>query len=553
MFGKRYAADIMKLFVEVLGYLASVVVLCGSEAWSATPLQQAERLRRLARLPKPEFTPLLSFNPFNGFNLLYDRVSVRREAEALGKALSESPGDAIGYVRLGILCREIDNTGKANVAFSTAARIFERQGIENSSDSKALAAYGEALAGLGRDAEAEHFMRRSVRMAGHEWESHAVLGRFLTARACRLALSDARPLIGPGADMAWFRKGRELVQFPDRLKRAQESAAEARTAIERAIELAPCESELRVWCAAAKCVQRYLTYVLDMKDAQEYSQGNRVSALFSPELAHDVAVASRLSSTNARVAAMSAVYVLLASSGNLIAEHLGKSFVQELWACAPEEVRLQVQDTMGRLEAIGQSDDPRIAASALESLGNIQFFLLGDSAAGETNLRRAVVLDSERGRDALAILLLSTGQWNELLEFCETSLKKIDTLEARLVAAIAFEKLGKLDEMVLLMSDTHRRYPDDFYSNLAMALTLIRISGGQPVISQATTLWLRAEKAAGKRPTRHQQAELLFAKGLLLSVRGEIESARACFEQVLALEPDNPEARQALEILELAG
>ncbi|MGC8989761.1 MAG: tetratricopeptide repeat protein [Verrucomicrobiia bacterium] len=67
------------------------------------------------------------------------------------------------------------------------------------------------------------------------------------------------------------------------------------------------------------------------------------------------------------------------------------------------------------------------------------------------------------------------------------------------------------------------------------------------------SLILRAEKAAGKTPTRSQVAELLFARGLVFALMDQVDQARSCFEKVIELDPENREATQALEIIDVGG
>ncbi|MCX8107719.1 MAG: hypothetical protein N3G20_02835, partial [Verrucomicrobiae bacterium] len=162
-------------------------------------------------------------------------------------------------------------------------------------------------------------------------------------------------------------------------------------------------------------------------------------------------------------------------------------------------------------------------------------------------------LDPARDQMGLAFVYLRDNRWEDLAEHAQAMLKKQDTLEARLLLGTALDKLGKTDDMVALMFDTQRRYPDDFLSNLALAQALIRISGEKVVLAQATSLLLRAEKAAGRAPDHRQHAELLFLKGLISALDGQMEIARVCFKQVLEHDPTFLEALAALEMVDLGG
>jgi len=543
----------VRVFVYGLAAAVAVVIAFNFQGRAAAPLNQAERLRRLARLPVVEPRSSLTFNPFNGYDLLHDKLAMRREAETMKLSLSESPANAMQYVRLGRLCREIGDSGTANVAFSTATRLFEQQNVESSVDGKILAAYGEAVAGAGRFDDAERVLRRSVRAAEPGWQTYAALGRFLTDRAVGSVMADGAFLVGPGHDLGWLGDRRGSSLFSERLERTQNQIGDAISALDRAIELAPEESELRVWRAAAKSARCYVETFSGAWEGGWQEPAKRLATLFPGEVTADLAEAARLSPTNARVLSMSAVYPVMSCYAALGSRGSGALALHEAWDSAPDDVRALVRHAMSRLDALAQLDEPRTAAAAMEMLGCIQLFVVRDTSGAEQNLRRASLLDSERGQAALAALLVDAGRWDELVALCEEELKKRDNVPGRLLFAKGLEKLGKLGAMAGVVLETHRRYPEDFNANVALALTLIRVSEEPVLLSQAVSLILRAEKAAGKTPSRYQVAELLFARGLVFALEDQVDQARSCFEKVIELDPGNREAIQALEIIDVGG
>ncbi|MDH7503461.1 MAG: tetratricopeptide repeat protein, partial [Verrucomicrobiota bacterium] len=383
--------------------------------------------------------------------------------------------------------------------------------------------------------------------------THAALGRLLTDSAVGSVTGDRTLLVGPGHDLGWLADRRGFSISSERLERVQNQIGDAISAFDRAIELGSGESEPRVWRAAAKSAKCYVEAVSGAREGGRQEPARRLAALFPAELAVDLAEAVRLSPTNARVLSMSAIYPLMscyvaggARSSKALALH-------EAWGSAPDGVRARVRQAMSRLDALAQADEPWTAAAAMEMLGSIQLFVVRDTSGAENNLRRASLLDSERGQDALAVLLVDSGRWDELVALCEEQLKRRDNVSGRLLFAKGLEKLGRLGAMAGVVLETHRRYPEDFNANVALALTLIRVSGEPVVLSQAVSLILRAEKAAGKTPTRSQVAELLFARGLVFALEGQVDRARSCFEKVIELDPENREATQALEIIDVGG
>lgn len=547
----------MTVRIRVFGYglaaAIAVMIACNVQGRAAAPLNQAERLRRLARLPEVELRSCLTFNPFDGYDLLHDKLAMRREAETMKLSLSESPVNAMQYVRLGRLCREIGDSGTAKVAFSTAARLFEQQNVESSVDGKILAAYGEAVAGAGRADDAERVLRRAARVAELEWQTHAALGRFLTDSAVGSIVADRTFLVGPGHDLGWLANRRGFSFSSDRLERVQVQIGDAISALDRAIELAPGESEPRVWRTAAKSARCYVEAVSGTWEDGRQEPGKRLAALFPAELMSDLSEAARLSATNARVLGMSAVYPVISCYGTVGSRGSRTFALNEAWGSAPDDVRARVRQGMSRLAVLAQMDEPQTAAAAMEMLGCIQLFVVRDMSGAEHNLRRARLLDSERGQDGLAALLVDAGRWDELAALSEEQLKKRDSVPTRLLFAKGLERLGKLGAMAGVVLETHRRYPEDFNANVALALTLIRVSGEPALLAQAVSLILRAEKAAGRTPTRYQVAELLFARGLVFALEGQVDQARLCFEKLIELDPGNWEAIQALEIIDVGG
>ncbi|MGC8989762.1 MAG: hypothetical protein ACP5MD_06540, partial [Verrucomicrobiia bacterium] len=335
-----------------------------------------------------------------------------------------SPANAMQYVRLGRLCHEIGDSGTANVAFSTAARLFEQQNAESSVDGKVLAAYGEAIAGAGRADDAERVLRRSVRVSELEWETHAALGRLLTDSAVGSVTRDSTRLVGPGHDLGWLTDRRGFSISSERLERVQNQIGDAISALDRAIELGSGESEPRVWRAAAKSAKCYVEAVSGAREGGRQEPARRLAALFPAELAVDLAEAARLSPTNARVLSMWAIYPLLTSYPAGSSGGSKALALHEAWGSAPDDVRARVRQAMSRLDALAQADEPWTAAAAMEMLGSIQLFVVRDTSGAENNLRRASLLDSERGQDALAVLLIDSGRWDELIALCEEQLKR---------------------------------------------------------------------------------------------------------------------------------
>ncbi|MCX8109263.1 MAG: hypothetical protein N3G20_10715, partial [Verrucomicrobiae bacterium] len=319
---------------------------------AASPLVQSERLRRLARLPRQDFDSVLSFNIFSGFNILYDAVALRREAETVQGALGQSPDNIFLGVRLGTLYREMGKPGAANLVFGGVARALEQQGVESLADVKWLAVYGEALAGLGRGDDAERILRKSARPEVGEWRCHAALGRFLAEKARGEMILRDPLLISPEGNLAWLTDDQVLVRAGDRVKRAESYIREALSAFDCAIRIAPNEAELRAWRAAARSLERYVAGVAGGWGVDDRAACKRLAMLLPDEAVVDLLDAERLSATNARVTAISAIYLLVSSGRNSTAGTSAKLMLKELWGLAPEGVRAHVQEKIGRLRVL---------------------------------------------------------------------------------------------------------------------------------------------------------------------------------------------------------
>lgn len=513
----------------------------------ATPVGSKERLRRLARLPRLSFTVGMAFDPLRGFSMLSDRATALREIAELRKALQGNASDAPRYARMGRWYGDLGEEKQARTALTKAVDLYREQGADQSDDGVLLADFGTALSALGNAEEAERILRRAVRASPKEWKCAAALGRFLGQQALVALTAKDNP---PGESAA--PNASPLKVAPAQAEKAQKLGQEALECYDRAVELGPKEPEPYAGRATARSLQRLLQAMLDGGSGSEPESLRLAKALYPKESLSDLRMAMSLSPKDPKAVGTAVMFELLLAAVDRGATHLEAFAEGEGWDSLPDATRQSLRESMARLEEMSQTGEAGPAAAALEMLGTLQCFVVRDVRGAESSLRRAVDLDPKRNQawESLVYLLASNKRSEDLLVVCEARLKTEESAHARLLLAKAYEQLERWDRLLDTAETLQRRYPEDFNANLALAAALLRRPPDDAALSRSAHAIAKAEKLLGTSPTADQVVNLLVLRGVLLGLAGQTEAARSSFKQLLEIEKDNADAREALEILE---
>lgn len=520
---------------------------------AAAPAGGKERLRQLVRLPRLSFDLGFAFDPLRGMVLPPNLLELNREIAKLRPSLEEDAANAAGYARLAQLYAEAGRTLDARRARAKAVSLYRQQGIEQSSDALKLAAFGVVLLGTDEIEEAERVLRRAVNLAPNEWRTLSGLARCLTVKAM-VALG---PRPGSRPETAWIAM-LLMDALTDKPSQAQTDAAEQATdeavaLYGRAIALEPKDPEPYVGRAGALTLRSCLQFLKEPTAGSAEPGGMRFArALYPATALPDMRAAARYAPRDPLrigIAAWYEVSTAFLERGTFPLEHLATG---ESWTNLPDSARQAVREAMARLEDLGQGTEKAAAAAALEMLAALQAYVVSDPRGAEASLRRAVALDPQRSSawDLLVFVLVTSQRPADLLAVCEARMKEEESARNRLLVAKAQEQLGHWDDVFAEVRTLQRRYPEDFYAQLALAAALLRNATDPAAFEQPAQLLAKAEKLAGDSPSRDQVVNLLFLRGLLLGLADQPEAARTQLKRALELDKETAGAAEALQILE---
>jgi tetratricopeptide (TPR) repeat protein len=460
--------------------------------------------------------------------------------------------DAPRYQRLGALYYDLADSAQARQAWLRAVELYRRQGAEQSDNATLLVGLGEVLGALGRAEEAERLLRKAVKVAPGDWRPQAALGRFLASQTVVAIALDAHRALDSSAIAAAGGQSAEARLEPAQAEKGRKLIAEALACQDRAVEFAPQEVEPYISRAGARCVHAALNAVLAAAGGDESQDTRAWTKFLAPAALSDLQTAVRLNGRDFRLLAAAALYEVFLAAG----EH-GLARMEDLargavWGLLPDGTRQSVRKAMDRLEDLTQGSEARPAAGALEALGILQYLVVRDLRGAESSLRRAVALDPAREQawETLILLLALSDRPAELLPVCEARLKQRDTAHNRVLVAKACEQLNLQDRTLAEGEAAQRRYPDDLTANLALVAALLKYNSEPVVLLRAAQLLSKAEQLLGASASRDELVNVLVIRGLFFGLADRPDDARAHLRKGLELDPDHPQAREALELLE---
>ena len=533
-------------------WLAGLSLALGLLMQAAAPASGKERLRRLVRLPRVSFQIGVGFDSRRGFGMTLTTPGAGGEIEDLRKAMEGDGRDAPRYQRLGALYYDLADSAQARQAWLRAVELYRRQGAEQSDNATLLVGLGEVLGALGRAEEAERLLRKAVKVAPGDWRPQAALGRFLASQTVVAIALDAHRALDSSAIAAAGGQSAEARLEPAQAEKGRKLIAEALACQDRAVEFAPQEVEPYISRAGARCVHAALNAVLAAAGWDESQDTLAWTKFLAPAALSDLQTAVRLNGRDFRLLAAAALYEVFLAAG----EH-GLARMEDLargavWGLLPDGTRQSVRKAMDRLEDLTQGSEARPAAGALEALGILQYLVVRDLRGAESSLRRAVALDPAREQawETLILLLALSDRPAELLPVCEARLKQRDTAHNRVLVAKACEQLNLQDRTLAEGEAAQRRYPDDLTANLALVAALLKYNSEPVVLLRAAQLLSKAEQLLGASASRDELVNVLVIRGLFFGLADRPDDARAHLRKGLELDPDHPQAREALELLE---
>ncbi len=524
-------------------------------AWPAVPTGGRERLQQLTRLPRLSFSTGMTFEPARGFQILTAASLALRDLEDIRKTLVGDASDAPRYARLARLLSQAGEEALARRVWAQAVELYRQQGAADTQNLDLLLGYAEALQAQSKSEEAQRLWRRAVDLGPDQWRTHAALGRFLAGESLRLVT----PAQWLGKDVS-LRQPAAFTTNPSRPKaeqveKARRLLAEAGREAGRAVELDAKQTEAFSTRATVRTAQRFEDVILATTgDSQEDFRRMNL-ALFNADAIPDLTQAAQLAANDPQAWAQVAFLEVLAEGFQRGLHQADDLLTRELWPSLPEKTRSDVREAMRQLERISQDREPRVAASALTSLGHLQFFVIRDATGGEASLRRATRLDpaNDNAWETLIFALAYTRRFGPMLEACEERLQQNDTVRNHILLAKAFEKNDQPEAMLREAEQTQRRYPENVLANLTLGAALLKAGDDELARARALQFIAKATQLAGDHAPPDLALELLYQRGLYFALSGQNAVARTHFRAALQLDPANAESTEALQALEQIG
>ncbi len=515
------------MFAWLLAVLAAPAV---------TPDVGKDELRKLIKLPTIVFQADWTFDAERGFQLGSHAQDVRTRISDLEANLKGDSGDAEAEEQLGELYEAAGDGESAQKAWALAADSYRKRVEAQSDDGVLLAGFGLSLGGAGKADEAESVLRRAVQVAPKEWQCRVALGRFLDREA-------RRSMIDQAADKP----------SADNLSLAQNRMDEAGQCFDRAVALAPKESEAWFRRGMHRCAQRMVLNQVRIVAAGPDAPSDIYEDCFSPEGLKDLQEAGRLSPDDYELIATTALFEVYTIAGGK-----GQVGVSALtWDALPAKSQASLHAAMVQLENLGQAGNPRSGAAALEALGILEGPVLHQSDRCVATMKQALALapSREHAWEVLMATLAQSGRYDELLTVCEQQVRMTNSARTHLLLAKAHEKLKQWPEAEQEARTAAMQDPGDFSADLSLAALLLKHSGDDTGALADADDWLRrAEIALGNTPPlqrrREQVIELTLTRGIYFALTDEMDTARKFVKTVIERDRDNNFAREILSAMD---
>ncbi|HXA44307.1 MAG TPA: hypothetical protein VNZ25_02275 [Candidatus Angelobacter sp.] len=343
---------------------------------------------------------------------------------------------------------------------------------------------------------------------------------------------------------------------PDALAKSKARCHEASQCFERAVAMAPKESEIFVQRAGYICQSSLLNcFFRHFHDNEPIDAVTWTSASCSKESIASLQKAADLSPTNYQYISLVAYFVWMNATLKTSSQNLAPDAL-------PDDARQSIRNAMTRLENLSQDAHTNTAAGALENLAMLKGMFGTPAAAVVPYLRKAVSLDPSRDQswDLLLSLLSDSASQDELTELFKTRLKYKDSARNHLLLARAFERQEKWDQAREETKTALKHEPDNpaiaLVAHLELAALALEQSSDPSHLTEAAEQFTRIEELFGKVPFNAEIAPHWRELNLNLAIYNDLintpetrKLAKACVDSVLKDDPSDERAKEISEAL----
>jgi tetratricopeptide (TPR) repeat protein len=510
-----------------------ILLLMTVASFFAIPKSSTRReLQRLVRLPKLEFSKPLEFDRAFGFVAFPDASTAALEVARLLKNAKALPDQAPLYLEAARIYDSQADTAQALAHYSKAIDLFRRRAEIAPREVPTLAGLGEALAAIGRFAEAQSALDRTDELGTPTLDLLLSRARLYRERAWFSAAGEAQryssgPFINQLVSVA------VMGPSPTRIEESRKYLRLSDRALEQAFTLD--SDKDREKCLLERAAFRSFACALELAFTQIQTEDLRPRALevslFDADALKDLKAAAAITDHPAVIAAA-------ALAANLAAERIEGS-----GRSADDYVRRMAT----RLQAI-VDESGEYSAAAAEFLGSIRFHVLKDIAGARRTLRQAIALEPARHR-AWEMLVLAAA-YEGVEQFVEAAEARVAALphpRSSVLLVKSYDMEGNQTRAEWTALNAVISYPNDLLSNLALAAVLLKDENVENYLWRVEEALNKAEKAIGAGRNHQNRLDFVLLKSIFLGLSDRADQARTLLR---SMTPSSPELQEVLRALD---
>jgi tetratricopeptide (TPR) repeat protein len=515
------------------------VLVLASTAWA----DEIDKAKLQGTLRLPGIKMMLDWD-YDGVPRSASKAHPRKRIVEIRQSLKGDPSDAEQFSELGFLHDQLGEEKASQEAYARAVELYRKQVEVEPKQARSLVGLGLALRGVGQSEQAEIVLRRSAK-GSDDWKAWAALGDFYHHRAIDELFG------GPDKCLRNLQSGELYAraqngQFPSAAAaNAEPFLTDAVTCYDKAVELAPQQPDPLVARASFRFVAR------ELRVSMEHARGHKVDppGTIPTDCLEDLRSAVSLGVTDPHLLVQAAFYEALAG---LPEDWEPGSGSDSMWRSLGEKSKDVIEKTLDRLQKLAEDQDRDKAREALFELATAQFGLVGDVEVAARNVRKILEFDpkDEAAWELLIVIVVGDKKGDAKgLEVCQERVKQCDTVQGQLILAKAYARLEQFDPAEVHYRRAVNMEPDNFLANLSLATILLKRASNREVPKEALEQLQRAEKLVTDKTPSEEKQHLTAVVGAAKAIAGDVEEAQCILESLLAQNPEQAIAQDALEIL----
>ena len=441
-----------------LGWLAGLAVLvAGGSLLGAVSASTGERLRAAIRLPEVGFTAQLGSSWVLEWHGDGDIPDAAVRLAELRQKLQGRSSDAPLLLRIA----EVTSLNGSETETATAYRAALEAARRWTQESPDSAEAKVQLAGALMDAKGAEEAGRILRPLTGEGSRNGAA--FLRLAELHLVLGTLAWETEPMRGMSIL-AGRGTSPSAAEHAKATREYRLARAAADRAVELRPDDPWPLLRRARLQAKIALLEACMKPQESQERRGVTVASLTYAKEALPDLRAALRLRPEDPRLLTAIVAHECAAEMGRVWKEGGDSPGTSALLKRLSEDSQERVRSALARLEKLGDSSEPRVAATALEGLAILRMMLGLNSSEMQKIALRAYRLDPTRGPAFEMVIAGLAGakepDWGLMESLLRQRMKTRDEARLRLTLAKAQDQRSGLTPAVETVVQARKDFPD---------------------------------------------------------------------------------------------